>query len=58
MKEWLWNDMPNLPRHAANNSWAMSEPLLKGLNEWMQRKPELTYMEYLTGIQNERGESP
>lgn len=50
--------MPNLPRHAANNSWAMSEPLLKGLNEWMQRKPELTYMEYLTGIQNERGESP
>lgn len=58
MKEWLWNDMPNLPRHAVNNSWALSEPLLKGLNEWMQRKPELTYMEYLTGIQNERGESP
>lgn len=58
LKEWLWNDMPNLPRETVNGTWALTEPLLKGLNAWMQRKPDLTYMEYLTGIEKDRGRSP
>lgn len=50
--------MPNLPRDAVNGAWSVTEEVVKGLNAWMQTKPDLTYMEYLTGIEKERGRSP
>lgn len=58
MKEWFWNDAKNLPSDTVNDAWALSEPLLKAINEWMQRKPDMTYMEYLTGFGKENGRSP
>jgi hypothetical protein len=66
IKEWLRNDaakdIPNLPgaitSSVVNGAWALSEPLLKGINDWMQHKPDMTYMEYLTGIEKDRGRSP
>ncbi len=40
-----------------NGAWAISEPLLKGINEWMQHKPNPTYLEFVSGIEKERGRS-
>ena len=63
IKEWFWNDatpeaignaMKESPAAAINGAWAISESVLKGENEYMQRKPDMTYMEYLTGIEQER----
>lgn len=58
LKEWLWNDAPNLPRDTVNGAWTVIEPLLKSANSALDRNPDLTYMEYLTGIEQKRDRSP
>jgi hypothetical protein len=66
LKEWIWNDsakdISNLPGaftgSLINGAWAITEPLLKGINEWMQHKPDFTYLEFVSGIEKARDRSP
>ncbi|HEY9784910.1 MAG TPA: hypothetical protein V6D17_05865 [Candidatus Obscuribacterales bacterium] len=37
-----------------NQAWKnVAEPLLKGLNDWEQHTPDMTYMEYQTGLERQ-----
>ncbi len=69
IKEFLWNDagkvpdaignaIKEAPAAAVNGAWAITEPVLKGINEYMQHKPDMTYMEFVSGIEKDRGRSP
>jgi hypothetical protein len=73
IKEFLWNDAGNVPdaignsigntikeapSAVVNGAWAITEPVLKGLNEHMQQKPDMTYLEFVSGAEEDRGRSP
>lgn len=37
LKEWAWNDAPNLPRDSVNSAWSAGEPVQKVFNDSIQR---------------------
>lgn len=45
-------DISPATRNFINQAWQhVAEPLLKAVNDWEQQTPDVTYMEYLTGLE-------